>query len=195
MSIWKPKICLIGDSTMGSISLYLHAMSKAVITDLAIAGGFTAGQVDQWNLLTTEQKQSFDYVLIQIGLNDVSVGLGNKPASEMIPEIQALFNLVNSQISANCKVISSTMTPARASIGEAAYPHWLTVNEAYRGQGATPFIADLYCDYHTTKLNDGDGNLSATYDDGSHVHAILSGREVCADSYMRVIDFIYYQAP
>ena len=74
-----------------------------------------------------------------------------------------------------------------------AYAQWLIVNEAYKGLGSTPFIADLYCSYHTTKLNDGNGNLSATYDDGSHIHATLPGREVCADSYREVIDFIYYQ--
>lgn len=183
---------MIGDSTMGSIQIYLRPQTKGVITDLSIAGGNTAGQVAQWNALTTEQKLAFDYVLIQIGLNDL--GVGSKTAAQLIPEIQALFNLVKSQISANCKIISSTMTPCRGSIGDTAYVQWLIVNEAYRGEGSTPFNhADLYCSYHTAKLNDGNGNLKPALDDGSHIHAILVGREYCADSYREAIDFVYYQ--
>jgi len=195
MSIWKPKICLIGDSTMITAPIFLQPMTKAVITNLSVSGGNTAGQVAQWNLLTTEQKQAFDYVLIQIGLNDL--GVGAKTAAQLIPEIQALFDLIYVEKSTNCNIISSTMTPARGSFGDIAYVHWLAVNEAYRGQGATPFNhADLYCDYHTTKLNDGDGYLRDELRDDtlSEIHANLIGREYCADSYREVIDFIYYQA-
>lgn len=191
MSIFKPKVCLIGDSTMGTISAYLFPQTKAIITDLSIAGGSTGGQVIQWITLSSAQKLAFDYVLIQIGLNDL--GTLAKTAAVLIPEIQELFDLVKSEISSTCKIISSTMTPARASLGETAYPHWVTVNEAYKGQGASPFIADLYCSYHTTKLSDGNGNLSATYDDGSHIHATLPGREVCADAYREVINAKYYE--
>lgn len=191
MKIWKPKICLIGDSTMITTPIYLEPQTKGHCTNLAISGGNTAGQVAQWNLLSSAQKLAFDYVLIQIGLNDLDTGA--KTASQLIPDIQALFNLVKSQISATCKIISSTMTPCRGSLGDAAYAHWLTVNEAYMGQGASAFIADLYCYYHTTKLNDGNGYLRADLDDGSHIHATLQGREYCADAYREVIDFIYYQ--
>ena len=84
---------------MGSCSGYLTLMTKSVVTDLSIAGGNTAGQVIQWNTLTNEQKLAFDYVLIQIGLNDLALNLGAKTAADLIPEIQAwrcgLCSMVN----------------------------------------------------------------------------------------------------
>ncbi len=194
MNIFKPKVCLIGDSTMGTISNYLRPQTKAIITDLSIWGGDVAGQVSGWNQLTTEQKQAFDYVLIQIGLNNISVA--GDSAAVLIGKIQALFDLVISEKSATCKVISSTMTPG-LGYNAGFYATWLTVNEAYRGEGATPFIADLYASYHTTKLDDGSGNLKPELDsnDGTHVHPNLTGREYCADDYRQFIDFLYYQAP
>jgi lysophospholipase L1-like esterase len=191
MSIWQPKICLIGDSTMQETKIWLHPQTKAVITDLSISGGDTAGQKAAWLALSEAARLDFDYVLIQIGLNDL--GIGGKTSAQLIPLIQDLFDTVKGDIKSTSKIISSTMTPCRESIGETAYPYWLTVNEAYRGEGASAFVADLYCNYHTDKLNDGNGNLAPALDDGSHIHAISLGREYCADAYREKIDYTYYQ--
>lgn len=181
---------------MGTVSTYLKPQTKAVITDLSIAGGSTAGQIAQWNTLSGAQKLAFDYVIIQIGLNDLHnvIPENSKTASALIAEIQSLFNLVYAEKKAACKIISSTMTPIKAVLVGNEYNVWLAVNEAYRGEGDTPFAhADLYASYHTEKLNDGDDNLAAAYDSGDHVHPNLAGREVCADDYREKIDFIYYQ--
>jgi hypothetical protein len=176
---------------MGTIIDYLRPMTKGIITDLSIAGGNTAGQKSGWLALTEAARLQFDYVVIQIGLNDLAIG--GMTAAQLIAAVTDLFSTVRGDIKSTCKIISSTMTPARGSIGDAAYAHWLTVNEAYRGEGASAFDGDFFASYHTTKLDDGDGYLSEAYDDGSGVHATLPGREICADDYREFIDFIYYQ--
>lgn len=196
MAVFQPKICLIGDSTMGTIDTYLKPQTKGIITNIAIYGGSTAGQIAAWNALSAAQKLAFDYVVIQIGLNDLhnAIPENSLTAPVLIAQIQSLFDLVYSEKKAACKIISSTMTPIKAVLVGDEYNVWLAVNEAYRGEGATPFThADLYASYHTEKLGDGSDNLAATYDSGDGVHPTLAGREVCADDYREYIDFIYYQ--
>lgn len=192
MAIFQPRICLIGDSTMGTVHTYLRPMTKGIITDLSIAGGDAAGQLVQWNALSEAQQQAFDYVVIQIGLNNITVSGDN--AATLIPKIQAIFDQVYADKKAACKIISSTMTPIGANLDAGQLATWQVVNEAYKGEGATPFAhADLYASYHTTKLNDGSDALAAAYDSGDGTHPNVAGREVCADSYREKIDFIYYQ--
>lgn len=177
---------------MGLISGWLRLMTKSVITDISTGGDNADGQLAKWQALSSEQKQSFDYVIIQIGLNDITSNGYN--AAILIPKIQAIFDQVYADKKAACKIISSTMTPIGANLDAGELATWQAVNEAYRGEGATPFAhADLYASYHTTKLNDGSDALDAAYDSGDGTHPNVAGREVCADSYREKIDFIYYQ--
>jgi lysophospholipase L1-like esterase len=192
MAVFKPKICLIGDSTMGTIIDYLKPQTKGIITDISIAGGNAEGQLAGWNALSESQQQAFDYVVIQIGLNNIAVS--GDSAATLIGKIQAIFDQVYADKKAACKIISSTMTPIGANLDAGELAIWQAVNEAYRGEGATPFAhADLYASYHTEKLNDGSDALDAAYDSGDGTHPNLAGREVCADDYREYIDFIYYQ--
>jgi lysophospholipase L1-like esterase len=177
---------------MGTIINYLKPQTKGIITDLSISGGNAEGQLAQWNALSEAQQQAFDYVVIQIGLNNIAVS--GDSAAVLIGKIQTIFDQVYTDKKAACKIISSTMTPIGANLDAGELVIWQTVNEAYMGEGATPFThADLYASYHTTKLNDGSDALSATYDSGDGTHPNLAGREVCADDYREYIDFIYYQ--
>ena len=153
---------------------------------LAVVGDTTAQQ-------TTVYRNSFDYkgdlawTMILTGQNDYST----KTTSEMIAGIQTLVNDAKRYSATSTKVLICKLTPSRqalidnygAVLGEQYYQTWLLVNEAIAGGGATPITgADARVTSHEATLNDGNGNLKAMYDDGSHLHPNDAGDQVIADA-------------
>jgi lysophospholipase L1-like esterase len=189
MSIWKPKVLLMGDSNMQGVENLLHPMIKGEVVNTSIYGGNTAGQQAVWDAFENWEKQSFDYIVVQIGANDIAVT--QTPASELIPEISVLFQSIAAGKKESCKIIASTMLPGASA---ALYTsEWLAVNEAYRGEGLTPFVADYYVHYHTEKVDDGNHLIKDEYDAGDGVHLTTEAREFMADDFRQVIDFVYYK--
>ena len=188
---------LIGDIGNSVISQY--GIYSAVVDLMAgVSGGYIAypgDTIDQqsakWTAQTPCLKSIYDAVVINAGINDIAP----VSAATIIGKLQTLVNLVSADTNATCKVVISTITPARSRFislfgavdGEAAYQEWLLVNQAISGAGATPITGvDGRVTSHTTTLNDGSGSLAGAYavDD---IHPNEAGRQVIADAWRAVL--------
>ena len=198
------RIGVIGDSTIAVYgafnsvfyylsNLYYNTSSFTSIGDIATAGETIANQNTRWTDLSGSIKRNFDYVFVQVGLNDTDPA---ESAATAIGRLQDLIDNINTDCP-NSVIIIGTMTPCKARLitvygavnGLVAYQKWLDMNEAIRGNGVNPITGvDDYVDNHTTLLNDGSGNLAATYNSGDDIHENNDGREVIANSWFAKIN-------
>jgi len=185
-------VAIIGDSTVAAYSAptyvsvaYLMDWDKGLL-DIALAGDTIAQQKAAWSAKNPLTRSYTRCVFVQVGLNDLNPAVAT---ATTIAAVQDLVDTIRTDIGAVNKIIICTMTPCKAWLlreynpnGEAAYAKWLAINEAIRGQGSTPITsADDYIDAHTTEFNDGEGNMSATYDIGDNLHENNDGRQYIAD--------------
>jgi hypothetical protein len=154
------------------------------VTSIAVPGNTIAQQKTAY--LATSNRATFDYTIVQVGLNDLNPA---EAASVAIARLQDLIDTINSNKKTGSLVIVSTMTPAKqrlidvygATNGAISYQKWLDMNAAIKGEGATPITgASLRISNHTTYLNDGAGNLDAAYDLGDHIHENNAARQIIA---------------
>ena len=195
--IRKAKMCYgicIGDSIVAENSAIVFStpsfVEKFAPFILAVSGERISQQSTRWANLASDIKTSAEVVFIQIGINDIQ--LLTDSAATIIGRYQTLVNDVRAALSSTCKIILSTMTPARAAWiiaygetdGEAAYQKWIAINTAITGGGGSPITgADAVVSSHTTTLNDGSGNLGASYDSGDHLHPNNTGRAVIGTAW------------
>lgn len=195
-----PLCAVLGDSTSAALNSP-NAMPQAqpvasfvggMITgaaNLAKAGDRIADQLTAWNGLADKSK--LQSVTIQIGLNDVKgrVGANLATTAQVIADLQALVDKVNSDKPAGCKTHIAQMTPCKAWLDlapnpTAAYAAWQDVNTAIAGGGATPITGvDRRITGHVAALSGAGDILHANYNmDG--VHESDEGRVIIA-SYWR----------
>lgn len=169
-----PKVCILGDSTGVNHKYYLAQYHYARINNLSTAGETPIQQKDRWDALSAEVKASFDYVFIQVGINQIN-------GYNWITQYQELVDDINATKNQDCRVYGVTMTPIRgeASLDPSGYNNWLALNAAIRGEGATP-ITGLYgfVSGHTTAMGDANNYLLAEYDSGDHLHPNAAGNSL-----------------
>ena len=182
----------IGDSTVaeyGGVPAVVSLIQGAHGNQLAEPGNTISQQQTKWDAQTPAVQQSYQAVVIQASLNDITP---SEAAVVVIGRLQTLVNTVVSDTLPNCVVLIATLTPCKARLislfgavdGEIAYQSWLSVNEAISGSGATPITGvDGRITSHTVTMNDGSGNLKGIYDSGDGIHPNAAGKQVIADSW------------
>jgi lysophospholipase L1-like esterase len=181
-----PFCAVIGDSTSGilnspkalpqaqPVAAFVGGMICGA-ADISNAGDRIADQLTKWNALP--DKSQLDAVTIQIGLNDVKgrVGANLATTAQVIADLQALVDKVNTDKPAGCKTNIAQMTPCKAWLDlapnpAAAYAAWQDVNTAIAGGGATPITGvDRRITGHVAALSGAGDILHANYDmDGVH---------------------------
>jgi len=180
-------MCFVGDSILEPVVALFTANTHYNFTSIANSGDKSEDQELLWDALNVTVKQSFRYVFVEVGINDLIFTV-----AQFQTKYQSLIDKIRSEISTSCKIISFTLTPARQywvdaggeAYGEAVYQKWLTFNEAIRGDGANAITGiDTISQDNTNDLNDGLGNLqSPYYDEGDHLHPNAAGTEVIYDN-------------
>lgn len=183
---------LLGDSTTASYSGtngvdYYMNDSDYFIYNQARAGDTILQQQTIWT--NDPYKANYDWIIVRIGLNDLNP---EESAATALGRYQTLINTINSGKKAGAKVIVGAMTPCKQRLidvynptnGLVAYQKWLDMNTAIMGGGANAITGtDAQINSYNTKLNDGNGNLAATYDTGDGIHPNNTAREIIGDVY------------
>jgi len=191
-----------GDSTIAaylgqnSVASYL-VNSKDIslgntIVDIAVPGHTITQQKTAWTALS--DKNTYDYIIIQIGLNDIGYTETN---TVVINRLQDYINTINLGKKATCKIVLGTMIPAKQRFidfygvtnGTITYNQWKALNNAILGFGAIPITGiDVVQNNHTVLLNDGIDNLAGTYDTGDYIHENNKGREIIGNEYRKTLN-------
>lgn len=188
----------IGDSTVTTYSsqdyvanlLYTSAekCSQRGVANLAVAGDTIAQQKTAWTNFV--DKTVPRWVVVQVGLNDMNPAVAT---ATTIAAYQDLIDTIRAGVSASCKIIVATMTPAYerwAAVGfnsANAQAKWVALNDAIMGRGGSPITGvDGRIEQHTTDLTtlvSGNAALNPTYDIGDKIHPTTAGRQLIADSW------------
>jgi hypothetical protein len=192
----KPAICIVGNSTIAeyaggeSVANIMNEASAYNITDIS-RPGYTIHQEDSlWRKLPESTRQSFNYVFIQIGLNDLNP---EEPVSKALARYQSLVNSIRHDCNKSCRIISCSMTPCRQRLidiygnarGLAAYKKWIDMNTAIIGEGPEKIInIDSYCNLSSGVLSDGKGNLAESYNTGDGIHETTLARQFIASEWI-----------
>lgn len=180
-------ILSIGDSTIaagyGGAVVPSYVANFTPITSTAQGGDTVLGQTSKFNALNN--KQDFDVVVIQIGLNDMS---DSQTTETVLSNYQKLVDLVRSTTNIRCKIYVSKMLPCKqrfidiygATNGAASQQRWVELNDAIM---TTINNADGRIDSHVPLLDDGNGNLKAEYNSGDNIHENVAGRQLIADAW------------
>jgi hypothetical protein len=181
---------VLGDSTIAAYLGFVSVpslMANYAPNIIAHPGDNIANQQTAWEALT--DYSLFRTVFVEVGLNDLDPA---ELASVMIARLQGLINSVNTRKPSGCKTYVSQITPNRARLitaygavnGPIAYQKWLDFNAAIAGTGPTPITSvDARITAHVPLLNDGLGNLAATYDYGDGLHENNDGRQIIANAW------------
>ncbi len=183
-------ICFIGDSTMGSHasglaqSRIFNLYTQFSTYNIATTGDTINQQKTKWNSIPSNEKLLFDYVLVQIGLNDLADTTPN-----FILNYQALIDQIKIDTKPSCKIVASTMSPC---FGYYTNPlvrqKYLDANAAIAGGGGNPITGIDYVNaLNTSLLADPINYLAAIYDYGDHLHPNSAGRLVIYNNYLPYI--------
>jgi hypothetical protein len=183
----------VGDSTvaayLGQNDVISYVTTSKSKQTLAVPGQNISQQLAVW--LANPYRPVAAWVVVEVGLNDIA---GTGDASGPIAALQGLVNQIRADTPASCKIIISKITPAKqswidlygASPGAVAQQNWLDLNAAIAGTGATPITGvDARSTAHVPLLDDGTGNLAATYEitgTVDHIHENNSGRSIVANN-------------
>lgn len=186
-----------GDSTIASYSGQLAIVDYLLLpsdiaegnslVNIAVPGNTITQQKDAW--LALSDKTSYDYVIVQIGLNDVGF---TETDAAVIARLQDYIDTINLGKKTDCKIIIGSMNPAKQrwidSFGEidgaTSQAQWFAINQSIMGFGSNPITGvDLRQNTHTIKLNDGLGNLAGIYDMGDYIHENNLARQIIAGQY------------
>jgi lysophospholipase L1-like esterase len=173
-------ITLLGDSTVSAYLTYVSVSSlmdndNYVPTSLAASGHTIAQQKTAWQALTAQKRAHMNCVFVQIGLNDLTM-----TTAAIIAAYQDLIDTIRTDIGTANKIVGVTMIPGYLHTDQ----QWIDLNEAIRGNGATPITKlDGFIDTVATALNDGSNGLAAAYNTGDDLHENDAGRQIIADLY------------
>lgn len=183
-----PKVLFVGNSIMGPVyDLFIADNEPYLCTNNAHSGDGILDQLTAWNNLSTEQKQSFDYILLEVGINSIT-----SDAVYHVLYYQQLITQINEDKKAGCKIIAATLTPAGGSTLGMNYEHWLELNAAIRGEGPNPITGiDVVMTTNTTGLDkNSDWHLDAEFEkaEPDHVHPNAAGYKVIKENYIYAIE-------
>lgn len=190
-----------GDSTIAtylgqnSVGSYLVTSKDVLLgsslTDISVPGHTITQQKTAW--LATPNKNTFDYIIVEIGLNDLDP---TESASIAIARLQDYITTINAGRKINSKLIIGAMIPCRQRLislygntdGVTSYNKWLAMNAAIMGGASAITGVDGRVDNHTTLLNDGLGNLGIPFDTGDYIHENNLAREIIANQYRNILN-------
>ncbi|KQR93287.1 hypothetical protein ASG01_08805 [Chryseobacterium sp. Leaf180] len=203
------RIIISGDSTITSQACRSEPISNFIFTDseknegyfaenIAVGGNTIQQQNTIWNNLTSDKKKSFDFIFIQVGLNNCA----NGNSSVVIAALQSYVNDVNATKNADAKIILSCMLPCKyrwTYLNDSGIlPNnpvqsqqvWTDLNKAIMNQNSSlPNISgvDFRNDYHVTLLADVNGNLNPIYDCGDYIHQNQAGADIIIQGIRNII--------
>lgn len=195
---------IIGNSTIaaydcGTSGIEVYLMTTAdsaagsTITNIAVPGHTIAQQQAVWE--ADSDKATYDWVLVEIGLNDLNPA---ESAATALGRYQELIDTINAQKKSSAVVIVSAMIPCKQRLtdlyggsGPAAYQKWIDMNNAIMGGEPNKITGvDYRINKHVTLLNDGSGNLSPAYDCGDHIHQNNVGRQIIASVWREELNYL-----
>lgn len=173
-------VLLIGNSVTVPI-LPLMIYIPYDVTSIAANGHTIDQQLAAWNALSAPLKASYDFVVINIGLNDALA-----VNADCITDCQALINAVNTGKKASCKIVCFTPTPA-CNYGDQTILTGL--RNAIMGTGPTPITGvDIRSNLNYDELDLNDDNcLDVGFDSGDGVHPNLAGNQVIKSNILGII--------
>lgn len=176
-----PRVCLLGDSTTVYHYYYIPSHHYCRINNQTQSGDTIDNGKTKWLALSEAVRGSFDYIFVQLGLNNLA-------NAEIVTWYQDLITTIKLTSGSTCRVYGVCMTPVRAGTTEERYGRWLALNAAIRGEGATP-ITGLYgaVSSHLAIMGDANNNLLALYDSGDHFHPNAAGNAVNAEEISKVM--------
>lgn len=175
-----PKVCIIGDSTVLNHYYYLPQHRYARITSLAVSGETCVLQKARWEALSEAVRASFDYVVVQVGINDTD-------EVTILALYQDLINTIKGDISTSCKIIGCAMSPIRGGVVAEAYTRWLLLNDAIMQRINPIGNLNAWVESYNLIIGDVDGYLLPEYDDGTHFHPTLAGRNIVCQEIATVL--------
>lgn len=173
---------------LGQPSLISLVSTIRTPVNIATPGDIISGQKSRWQALTIDTSL-VGWVVVQIGLNDLSPG---ESANVAISRLQDIISTVRASIGSLRKLLVSNMLPARQRLidlygdtnGPISQQKWVDINAAIAGAGPSPITGvDYRIASHVPLLDDGSGNLAAAYDTGDHIHPNAAGRQIMADAW------------
>jgi hypothetical protein len=179
-----PKVLFVGNSILVPVyNLFVADGEPYECTSTAFAGASIEQQHEAWNALSSSQKQSFDFILLEVGINNLYSG-----ATNFISAYQNFVNSVNAGKKPGCIIIAATLTPSKGS-PNVNFNNWLAMNEAIRGEGDQPITGiDIVMTTNTTGLDlDHDYYLDATYDRGDAIHPNSAGQLIIKNNFLYVL--------
>ncbi|REC56961.1 hypothetical protein DRF62_02045 [Chryseobacterium piscium] len=188
----KKKFLISGDSTIAAYACRGQTIASQLFTQNEISQGFSAQniavpghtinqQLAAWNALSN--KNFFDVVLVQIGLNDVEQNINT-----VLTNYQNYINQIRSDIRPDAEIWISCMNPAKKAYLDAgkpqAYANWVTLNNAIM---STISNVDKRNNYHVSLLSDGSDNLADQYNCGDNIHENQAGADIIKEGFRSMI--------
>jgi lysophospholipase L1-like esterase len=181
-------LSFLGDSIIGQYSSGWYPANQFLsgvynMTEYQYQGETIAQQKARWVAGHTGTE---DCTFILCGHNDINAGAA---ASTVIASLQDLVDTVRADVGASRKIVISTLAPVKIAYGAVKWARIVDVNEAIKGNGATPITGvDAVTYSHTADLSDGNGNYLPAYDSGDGLHENNGGRAIIAAAWRVALD-------
>jgi len=178
VEIDQSEVLLLGNSTMAPIDdLFIADDEPYVITNIAVSGHTILQQKTAWDALSDSAQQSFEYICLQIGLNDLGA------EADGPGHYQILVDQLNTD-APEAIIIAATLTPTAE--GEVNHTKWLALNAAI---SSTITGIDYVMTANTTGLDlDEDEYLDEAFDSGDGVHPNDTGDQIIKDNWVEAIE-------
>ena len=188
-------VMLIGDSTIASFSCRSTSLAQNMFTSSEISDGWNATsiaapgntinqQLTAWN--NHSLKTKYDYIIIQIGLNDMNTNI-----STTLSNYQNLINQVNLTKKQSAIVFISCMLPCKQRFIDLGLvngqSNWVALNNAIM---TSITGVNKRNNYHVPLLDDGNGNLKAIYDCGDHIHENQAGADIIITGFRSLLGLL-----
>lgn len=151
--------------------------------NLAVPGDTISGQNNKWNALPFK---IFDWVVVQVGLNDMNTS----NISATISSYQSYINAIKSAGQPGMKIVVSCMSPAKQRFIDLGWANgqsnWTALNNAIMTSITN---VDGRINSHVALLSDGSGNLAPAYNSGDNIHVNDAGALIIRDAWrQKLID-------
>lgn len=202
-------VLITGDSTMAAFACRSTSIAQNLFTsqeqllgksafNIAVGGNTINQQLTIYNNLNESLKKTFDFVLVQVGLNDCVTG----NSTQAINDLQNYVNVINSSKKTGAKIILSCMLPCKYRWtylnSSGILPNnptlsqqvWIDMNKAIMNQNsslANIIGVDYRNNYHVLLMDDGNGNLKTELDCGDYIHENQLGAEIMITGYRNII--------
>ncbi len=180
--VTNPNVLFVGNSIMVPVyNLFISDSEPYNCTNIAFSGASINQQQESWNTLSSEVKKSFDFILLEVGINSI-----NSNSHNFVDAYQEMVNDMNASKKEGCKIIAATLTPAKAV---RFMEHWFELNEAIRGEGPNPITGiDFVMTTNTTELDkNNDYYLDELYNSGDGIHPNNEGKLIIKNNYLAVL--------